>query len=286
MWRDLARWHGLALIAVTIVVSLWLATTGQLIFYIHPRYVVFTVTMALIGLAFVIASFTRIGRDGDGHTHAHSHEHGLPELGIAGLENVESSSHGDPEAGSMRPRSSRRRRSVAAITGVGTFVTLALAATLIVLPPATLSSATASQREINSSGVDTSTELLDDAEDSSASVASFTVLDWASILRQTSDPAFYAGKTAEVVGFVTEDADDPDNVFYVSRFIITCCAVDAQPIGVPVYLENWKSELAIDQWVTVTGEFEINPSPSSSESVALVPVEVVPTDQPSEPYLF
>lgn len=253
MWRSAVlsgiwRWQGLALMTVSIVVSLWLAATGQLILYIHPRYIFFTVVLAVIGLAFVVASFLPRG--------SHDHE--------------------EPPSGSR-----------AVMSGIATAVTLALAATLMILPPATLSSATADQRVINSTGVRTDGASVDDvASASDAAVASFSVLDWASLLRQTSDVAFYDGKPASMVGLVTRHPDDPENMFYLSRFVITCCAVDAQPVGVPVYLENWESTFGVDQWVAVDGGFGANPSRESTQPIALLPDDIQVTEQPTEPYLY
>ena len=113
-----------------------------------------------------------------------------------------------------------------------------------------------------------------------------TVLDWSSLLRQTTDASFYSDKPANVVGFITTDTGDPQNVFSVSRFVITCCAVDAQLVGVPVYLPNWQNTFATDQWVKVSGSFETNPSTKSQQSIALVPNTTTRVDQPSEPYLY
>ena len=161
------------------------------------------------------------------------------------------------------------------------------AVALIVLPPATLSSATASQREINSSAVGPETQSVAGADAAPAGAfATFTVVDWASLLRQTNDLDFYEGKPVDVVGFITADPDDPQNVFYVSRFVVTCCAVDAQPAGIPVYLANWTDSYQLDQWVQVSGEFGANPSRSSTQSIALTPDSVIEVEQPSEPYLY
>ena len=45
-WRRLLdRWQGVLLTLVVGVATLWLAATGQLVLYIHPRYDVFTVVM-------------------------------------------------------------------------------------------------------------------------------------------------------------------------------------------------------------------------------------------------
>ena len=46
-WRSYRRWQGVLLIVAALVATVWLAATNQLILYIHPRYVVFTVIMAV-----------------------------------------------------------------------------------------------------------------------------------------------------------------------------------------------------------------------------------------------
>ncbi|GAA3749256.1 hypothetical protein GCM10022239_25730 [Leifsonia bigeumensis] len=253
--RDWRRWNGIALTAATIVATVWLATTNQLLLYIHPRYIVFTVIMAAFGLVFLVASFVPRSR------HGHDHDHETQDEASA---------------------SSGLRRW---ITASATIVTAAIALALVIVPPATLTSATADQREINSTNVLDTPQSADAVAPAGASER-FTVRDWASLLRQTSDPVFYSGKPADVVGFVTPDPDDPENVFYVSRFIITCCAVDAQPIGVPVYLPDWTSSFHKDDWVQVTGGFETNPSAASAQPIALVPTSTKTVQQPDEPYLY
>ena len=245
------RWQGIALCVAALVSTVWLAVTNQLILYIHPRYIVFTVIMAALGLVLVVSSFRR--------SPAHDHDHDQPS-----------------------PHGFRR-----AITVVGTVLTLNLAVALVVVPPTTLTTATAEQRVINSTQVGSGARTVDSAASAPAGAfARFTVLDWSSLLRQTTDAGFYRDKAANIVGFITKDTDDPQNVFYVSRFVITCCAVDAQPVGVPVYLPNWRDRFAADQWVKVSGSFETNPSTKSQQSIALVPTVTTKVDQPSEPYLY
>lgn len=256
MWSDTARWRGVVLIAVALVATLWLAVTGQLVLYIHPRYVVFSVVMAMIGLALVLASFAHRRPD-----HVHEHVDYVP-----------------------TPRRTRVGRAASAL---GAALALAAGASLVILPPATLSAATATQRDIDSATVTADSQSLESASSASdATFATFTVLDWSSLLRQTTDSAFYAGKPVDVAGFITEDPDAPEDIFWVSRFKITCCAVDAQPVGIPVYLENWRDTLDVDEWVQATGEFASNPSSESTQPIVLSPDDLVAIDQPAEPYLF
>jgi len=247
-WRGIRRWRGVVLVASAVVATIWLAVTNQLVLYIHPRYVIFTVIMAVIALVVIVASVaTRQGHD-----------------------------HDEPESGRQK-----------LISGLAVGVSLVLAIGLIAIPPAVLTSSTVAQRDINSSGIGAEVTSVEEVSSSPvAAFATFTVLDWASLLRQTTDVAFYADKPVDVVGFVTADPDDPENVYYVSRFIVTCCAVDAQPVGVPVYAPNWQQDLAVDDWVQVTGSFGVNPSSSSTQSIAVTADTVTPIEEPDEPYLF
>jgi uncharacterized repeat protein (TIGR03943 family) len=243
MWRNVQRWRGVALIGIAVVATIWLSLGNQLVLYIHPRYIVFTVIMGVIALALVVASFVV-------RTHPEDEERPSPlsmiALGLAGV----------------------------------------IALAMVVIPPATLTSATASQRDINSTTLGAQTQSVSEADAASvATFKTFTVVDWASLLRQTSDLSFYQGKPVDVVGFITADPDDP-NMFYVSRFVVTCCAVDAQPTGIPVFLANWQDTYAVDDWIEASGQFGTNPSTSSKQSVALKPDAVTKVDQPSEPYLY
>ena len=242
------RFAGLILALTVVVATLWLGATGQLVLYIHPRYVVFTMIMAALALVIGVASFT-IPR---GHDHA------------------------------------ERASTTSRIISTGALALSAvIAAALVIVPPATLTSATVNTREINSTGVGVEVQSVENAtSESSAAFAHFTVRDWASLLAQTSDTAFYSGKPVDVAGFITADETDPANVFYVSRFVITCCAVDAQPVGVPVYAPNWANDYELDSWVRVTGSFVANPSSASEQPIALEPDTVEPIGTPDEPYLF
>lgn len=238
---------GLALCAVALVTTVWLAATGNLILYIHPRYVVFTLVMAVIGLVFVIASLVR-----------------RPE-------------HEDEPA-----RPTKRRRMLAAAGGI---VTLVIALAMVIVPPATLSQATVAQRSMNAGSGESGSASAASVKASGAS-SKFSVLEWVSLLRQTTSAAYYSDKPVDVTGFVSADTGDPDDMFYVSRFVITCCAVDAQPVGVPVYDPGWAQTYKADDWVRVTGTFLANPSTTSTEQLAVVPTAVVAVSKPKDPYLF
>jgi uncharacterized repeat protein (TIGR03943 family) len=250
--RFLSHWRGILLSLIGIVSIVWLAATDQLGLYIHPRYFVFTVIMSTLALVFIVLAFSflpqRVG------------------------EASETESLAKPT------------RKAWVWSFANSLLVAATAVALLVLPPVTLTAATVAQRDINgsaSSSSDSDSIILVGADDSALSVK-----DWAGILRQGADEVALAGKTPTLVGFVTPDLDDPTNVFYVARFVITCCAVDAQPIGVPVYLPGWQEQFNADDWVSVTGVFVSNPSADSFQVTVLSPSDISATEQPAQPYVY
>jgi putative membrane protein len=241
-------WRGVIAIAALAMVSLWLAWEGMLGFYIHPRYNVFTISMAFIAVVLLaIAVITQGG--------AHDHDH----------------------------HATRRRRTrsldAASLTVVGLLV-----AGAVVLPPATLSSATAENRSSNEvDALGGATVIEGDA--GVEIFATLTVRDWASLLTQNQNPAFYRGKPVDTIGIVTAD-ESSDDVFFLTRFVVTCCAVDAQPVSIPVYLPGWRQDVVVDSWVRIEGGFQPSPSGLTSSPVVLVPLGITEEEVPREPYLF
>lgn len=63
------------------------------------------------------------------------------------------------------------------------------------------------------------------------------------------------GEEVELIGFVFRDSDFTETRFVVSRLLITCCAADAQVVGL---LCEWNesSKLEDDEWIKVSGIIE------------------------------
>lgn len=252
--RFLSHWQGILLSLVSIVATFWLAITNQLGLYIHPRYDVFTVVMTAIAAIFVLLAFAL-----------------LPNT-------VADTLHQDAHTDQRQPQ------TIKWLTALSVMLVVVSVVALLIIPPATLTTSTAEQRDIN--GSVTTISPGDSVNLVGGDYTSFTVRDWAGLLRQGADEDYFAGKIPTLVGFITPDADDPDNVFYVARFVVTCCAVDAQPIGVPVYLPSWQKQYNTDDWVSVSGSFIANPSINSKQNLVLQPAKITITAQPAQPYVY
>jgi uncharacterized repeat protein (TIGR03943 family) len=110
------------------------------------------------------------------------------------------------------------------------------------------------------------------------------VLDWVKLFYFGENLEPYVGQLASVVGFVYYDERLPEGQFFVSRFILACCAADGYAIGMIVEWPEAES-LEADTWVQVKGTVEI----SSFEGAAspLVRAESVDlVSPPDQPYLY
>ena len=246
----LRRWCGAALALVGVIATIWLAATGRLTLYVHPRYTILTVTTAVLTLL-VLVLLAAVGgsaaaaEDGD-HDHA-----------------------------------SRTSAFGRLLTWSNGAVLICVALALLVIPPATLSSTARQNRELVTSG-----QVLDSTKVRvlvGADPATFSVKDWAGLLSQ-GGPEAVLGKQVDVFGYVLDRGEE--DVFFVARLAVSCCAVDAQPIGVPVYRPGWRNEIEPGAWITIQGTFVKNPSPDSQESVAIGVGSLAKINEPDQPYVF
>ena len=88
-----------------------------------------------------------------------------------------------------------------------------------------------------------------------------------------------AGSPVEFVGFVDRTTGMPADEFYLTRFLVTCCAADAVSLRVRV-VGAPPGELRQDQWVSVSGRIY----PLGRE-VLVHASAVTPVKRPERPYL-
>ena len=84
-----------------------------------------------------------------------------------------------------------------------------------------------------------------------------TLIDWIRTLNVYPEPTAYEGQKVNLTGFVIHPPDFPPDYFVVSRFVITCCAADAYPVGLPVRLPENATEYDADTWLKVEGEMGV-----------------------------
>ncbi len=171
-------------------------------------------------------------------------------------------------------RGERLTRSAAAMLAVPLAVGF-------LLPPQPLSPAAAGQR-----GVQPLTLGRGDATPAfapSAAPESYTIKDWIKAFAADPEPVRHAGKPVRVTGFVHHDATLPEGWFLVARFVVQCCAVDAQPVGLPVRGPAAAPEPG--RWVTVEGTWIVADT-SGGRRAVIAASAVAPTARPDQPYLY
>ncbi|WIE72583.1 TIGR03943 family protein [Curtobacterium sp. MCJR17_020] len=261
---------GLGSVLAVALCTLWLALVGHLDLYINPRYSVFTIVLAAVAVPASIAGLVVIAR-GHGHTHgdeADEHEH-------------------EPDHDHGRRGPGRGRAVRLALGGAAAIVTVGVTVSMLVLPPTTLSARTAQQRSVdsatvsNATGSEAAVSLLGSE---GVDTSQYGVKDWAALIRQTTDTTALVGKQVRLSGFVVPGEDGS---FTLTRFVISCCAVDAQPVGLGVVTDDADGSAPDEgQWVTVTGALAANPDQSADARIVIKAAKVTEIAQPKDPYEY
>jgi uncharacterized repeat protein (TIGR03943 family) len=267
-----AAYLGLGSVLAAALCTLWLALVGHLDLYINPRYSVFTVVLAAVGVPASIAGLVATAR-GYGHTHGDDvDEHDA-----------------DADAHEPGPGRGRGRAVRLALGGAAAVVTIGVTVAMLVLPPTTLSARTAQQRSVdsatlsNATGSESAVQLLGSE---GVDTSEYGVKDWAALIRQTTDTTALVGKEVELTGFVVPG---DDGSFTLTRFVISCCAVDAQPVGLGVVTGDGDGTGTVPdegQWVTVRGALAANPDQSADARIVVKAAKITDIAQPEDPYEF
>jgi uncharacterized repeat protein (TIGR03943 family) len=95
-----------------------------------------------------------------------------------------------------------------------------------------------------------------------------TLIEWVRTLNTYPEPDAYQGQQAKITGFVVHLPPLGEDYIYLSRFILTCCAVDAYPVGMPVKLPQPRSNYPPDSWLEVEGEMITEMLPNLADNKA------------------
>ncbi|MGL5081540.1 MAG: TIGR03943 family putative permease subunit [Microcoleaceae cyanobacterium] len=143
-------------------------------------------------------------------------------------------------------------------TGWSSGILVGVAILSLLITPRTFGSYTALQRGL----VETLpiTRIQPQAFQTAAKPEERSLIEWMRLLNINPEPDAYEGQAVNVTGFVIYPPDLPGGYLWLARFVITCCAADAYPIGLPVLLpakyqhQNLQKEYPQDSWLAIQGK--------------------------------
>jgi uncharacterized repeat protein (TIGR03943 family) len=112
-----------------------------------------------------------------------------------------------------------------------------------------------------------------------------TIIDWIRTLNVYPEPDAYANQPVKLSGFVVHMPDWPDDHFMIARFVLTCCAADAYPVGLPVVLPAGKPLPKPDTWLEVTGTMQTGTLSGKRQLVIGSPA-ITEIPEPRNPYEY
>lgn len=113
-----------------------------------------------------------------------------------------------------------------------------------------------------------------------------SLVDWVRLLNVYPEPDAYKGQKARVEGFVVHPPDSPVNRFFIARFVVTCCAADAYPVGMPVDLpEGEAKQYKADTWLEIRGKMATG-KVQGKRRLIIKPEKITPINPPANPYLY
>ncbi|NET36398.1 MAG: TIGR03943 family protein [Cyanothece sp. SIO1E1] len=112
-----------------------------------------------------------------------------------------------------------------------------------------------------------------------------SVVDWVRTLNVYPEPDAYTGQKVNVQGFVIHPPGLPESHLLISRFVITCCAADVYPIGLPVKLAVNRSTYPPDTWLQVAGEM-ITETLDNQRQLVIEASSIEEISEPKNPYEY
>ncbi|MEA5626619.1 TIGR03943 family putative permease subunit [Nostoc sp. UHCC 0251] len=112
-----------------------------------------------------------------------------------------------------------------------------------------------------------------------------SLVDWVRTINVYPEPDAYTGQKVKVQGFVIHPPDIGKEYLFLARFVLTCCAADAYPVGLPVKLQNNQERYSPDTWLEVEGQMMTeNLADKRQLTIAATSLKKIP--QPENPYSY
>lgn len=110
-----------------------------------------------------------------------------------------------------------------------------------------------------------------------------SLIDWVRTLNVYPEPDSYTGQKVKVQGFVIHPPELSEQYLLISRFVITCCAADAYPVGLPVKLNQSRQAYPPDTWLEIEGQMSTEII-DDKRQLTIAPSSLKQIPQPQNPY--
>lgn len=110
-----------------------------------------------------------------------------------------------------------------------------------------------------------------------------TLVEWVRTISAYPEPDAYQGQKVKLSGFAVHAPDQPDNMFLITRFVITCCAADVYPVSLPVKITESRSNYPPDRWFQIEGQADVEIT-GSKRQVVIVASNITAIAEPKNPY--
>ncbi|NMG06144.1 TIGR03943 family protein [Brasilonema sp. UFV-L1] len=112
-----------------------------------------------------------------------------------------------------------------------------------------------------------------------------TLVDWVRTLNVYPEPDAYTGQKVKVQGFVIHPPDLGQEHLFLARFVITCCAADAYPVGLPVKLKQTRDQYPPDTWLEIEGQM-VTENLANKRQLTIDATSLKKIPQPKNPYTY
>ena len=154
----------------------------------------------------------------------------------------------------------------------------------MLIPVQALGAEAASSRQINQSLTLTAGA---EGQDTILSIdpRSRSLLEWVWVFDVTEDKTTLANQPVRLEGFLLPGDELPGEQFMVARFIITCCVADATAVGIAVEPPTGSDPSQWRGWIRVEGIMQVT-SQDGQESPLIKADSVHVIPEPDQPYLY
>lgn len=168
--------------------------------------------------------------------------------------------------------------------GWGSFLLLTAAILGLIITPRAFASQTALDRGVTE--LIGATRVQPQAFRAQVRPEERSLVDWVRTLNVYPEPDAYTGQKVKVQGFVIHQPNVSQEYIFLARFILTCCAADAYPVGLPVQLpSSSRQQYPPDTWLEVEGQMTTQTIGEKRQlTIAANSLKKIP--QPQNPYSY